>query len=596
MPADRAFRDQNRVETLIAASTTDDLTPVSLEADPATHRLLVTGTITGSPTVNLQDGLGNPITSVAGQLSVTSAAAGHGTVTGTIASAAGPSSSLSVDGFSGAGVLLTGTLSGGPSVKPEVSMDGGTTWVQTFFQSPTTRAVTATVTAIGSYSIVLPGGATHARINYTAGTGTLTYTLTSTTGPTHAETVTTDQTTHGTTDLVASDLTKVAGSAVATAASGIQKVGVTDGSGNAISSVANALSVNVASATNIVTGPGYNAPALGTLTGAGSVTMACQQYSTIAVELYGTYAGAVLVFEQQFDTPSGNWYPIFGQPVTSTQSTQATGVSPATNESRAYQFTVGTAINFRVRATALSSGTLNVFMAETTDNLQYGQNITVLGGINSGATDSGAPIKVGGVFVTTQPTVGNGARVDSQFTARGGLIVATGVDTFNVTASQATGTNLHTVVDSGTITTVSTVTAVTGITNALPAGTNAIGSVNLAPTASGGWSVYFANAIKTTVTISGSAGKLAACSLINIDSAPVYLQVFDTTGAVTLGTTVPSTVIPYPANSTAANGIADRWGSDVGAAIANGIKAAATTTATGASTSTNGLTGMILYK
>jgi hypothetical protein len=41
--------------------------------------------------------------------------------------------------------------------------------------------------------------------------------------------------------------------------------------------------------------------------------------------------------------------------------------------------------------------------------------------------------------------------------------------------TQATGTNLHAVIDSGTI------TAVTGITNALPAGTNIIGSVTPAP-------------------------------------------------------------------------------------------------------------------
>jgi len=47
----------------------------------------------------------------------------------------------------------------------------------------------------------------------------------------------------------------------------------------------------------------------------------------------------------------------------------------------------------------------------------------------------------------------------------------------SITVDQPTGTNLHTVVDSGTITTVSTVTAVTSITNALPAGTNAIGKL-----------------------------------------------------------------------------------------------------------------------
>lgn len=51
--------------------------------------------------------------------------------------------------------------------------------------------------------------------------------------------------------------------------------------------------------------------------------------------------------------------------------------------------------------------------------------------------------------------------------------------TGNVTAIQGTGTNLHTVVDSGTITTVSTVTAVTAISNALPAGNNNIGDVDV---------------------------------------------------------------------------------------------------------------------
>ena len=53
--------------------------------------------------------------------------------------------------------------------------------------------------------------------------------------------------------------------------------------------------------------------------------------------------------------------------------------------------------------------------------------------------------------------------------------VTANAGTGNFTVAQATGTNLHTVVDSGTITTVSTVTAVTAITNALPAGTNLIG-------------------------------------------------------------------------------------------------------------------------
>ena len=59
-------------------------------------------------------------------------------------------------------------------------------------------------------------------------------------------------------------------------------------------------------------------------------------------------------------------------------------------------------------------------------------NQFVAGNVASAATDSGNPVKFGGVFNTTQPTVTTGQRVDAQMTARGGQIVATGVDAFTV--------------------------------------------------------------------------------------------------------------------------------------------------------------------
>jgi len=61
----------------------------------------------------------------------------------------------------------------------------------------------------------------------------------------------------------------------------------------------------------------------------------------------------------------------------------------------------------------------------------------VTGNVASGAADSGNPVKIGYVFNTTQPTVTTGQRVDAQSTARGAAIVATGVDTFNVTVNTA---------------------------------------------------------------------------------------------------------------------------------------------------------------
>jgi hypothetical protein len=66
------------------------------------------------------------------------------------------------------------------------------------------------------------------------------------------------------------------------------------------------------------------------------------------------------------------------------------------------------------------------------------------GNVASSATDSGNPVKIGGPFNTTQPTVTNGQRVDAQMTARGAQIVAPGVDNFAVQVNAAipAGTNL----------------------------------------------------------------------------------------------------------------------------------------------------------
>lgn len=77
----------------------------------------------------------------------------------------------------------------------------------------------------------------------------------------------------------------------------------------------------------------------------------------------------------------------------------------------------------------------------------------------------------------------------SQGQSSGIVVTATNLDIRDLTSAsdsvevkQATGTNLHAVVDSGTITTVSSVTA---ISNALPAGTNNIGDIDVLSIAAG---------------------------------------------------------------------------------------------------------------
>lgn len=48
--------------------------------------------------------------------------------------------------------------------------------------------------------------------------------------------------------------------------------------------------------------------------------------------------------------------------------------------------------------------------------------VAASGSVASGATDSGNPIKIGGRFNTTMPTLTDGQRGDAQFTSRGALI------------------------------------------------------------------------------------------------------------------------------------------------------------------------------
>jgi hypothetical protein len=106
------------------------------------------------------------------------------------------------------------------------------------------------------------------------------------------------------------------------------------------------------------------------------------------------------------------------------------------------------------------------------------------GAAASGAAKSGNPVQVGAVFNTTQPTVTTGQVVEAQATARGAKIVATGVDTFNVT-----------------------------VNTALPAGANTIGSIantSFAATQSGAWNITNISGTVSLPTGAATAAKQPA--------------------------------------------------------------------------------------
>jgi hypothetical protein len=111
---------------------------------------------------------------------------------------------------------------------------------------------------------------------------------------------------------------------------------------------------------------------------------------------------------------------------------------------------------------------------------------------------------------------------------------------------------------------------------------------------------YIANNLKSTVTIGTTLKNynFTGCTLINLEATPSYLQIFDTTGSVTLGTTVPSLVIPIAANATPANGSCNNvfLPKELWLLCRSGtLQAAVTTAATGNTVITTGLSGTIFF-
>lgn len=88
------------------------------------------------------------------------------------------------------------------------------------------------------------------------------------------------------------------------------------------------------------------------------------------------------------------------------------------------------------------------------------------------------------------------------------------------------------------------------------------------------------NALGTSVTtVKASAGRLVYLHCWNPNAAAAYVQVFDISGSVTLGTSTPKLSMAVP--PTNSNGFVLPL---QGIAFANAIKAAATSTATGSTT------------
>lgn len=157
----------------------------------------------------------------------------------------------------------------------------------------------------------------------------------------------------------------------------IGTVRIADGSGNLLTSTTNALDVNIKSGfgTSITANQGTAAaitagwPVIGgeladttgTFTNAtqtNSVTSSnFDGYSTVVVSINGTYGTATGVFEVSDDSGT-TWYSVNAARVDG--SAVETGYTTLTNTNRMWTLSVSGADQFRVRSTAVASGTVNV--------------------------------------------------------------------------------------------------------------------------------------------------------------------------------------------------------------------------------------------
>jgi hypothetical protein len=240
----------------------------------------------------------------------------------------------------------------------------------------------------------------------------------------------------------------------------------------------------------------------------------------------------------------------------------------------------------------------------------FGLALPASGGAVAGGTAT-SPIRIDPTGTTTQPVSWSGQ---------------------SVTVTQGTGTNLHMVCDSGCSGSGSTTPAdafanpttaglsfsllggfngttwdrlrVDGSKNLL-IGLNAVGGASFAqgqrtmansistvpasdytPTAT----PFLNGAVTTAVTVKGSSGFLYSWFLYNPNASVCYLQVFNTT-TPTLGTTVPILSLPVPATSGA-----NIPPGSLATAFNTAISVAATTTPTGSTTCTTGMTVNLWYQ
>lgn len=186
--------------------------------------------------------------------------------------------------------------------------------------------------------------------------------------------------------------------------------------------------------------------------------------------------------------------------------------------------------------------------------------VLIMGAVGAGATDSGNPIKIGGKYNTTLPTLTDGQRGDAQLDTRGNLrVVLSTVDA--TTAFSAGNSTVGSVSPSGTANKLNVVSygLVNDGTNYYQTRGDTTGNWQLqvpATTAVGTIVPTASTVAESGRVLKASAGNLIRIGITTAGSAG-YLMVFNSTTVPADGTVTPLMCRAIGATSTVVYGMAD---------------------------------------
>ena len=239
---------------------------------------------------------------------------------------------------------------------------------------------------------------------------------------------------------------------------------------------------------------GQTSATTGSLTTTSSVSRAVTGYGSVVIGISGTYTGA-FVAEGSDDGGSNYNYTLPMARLDGGATELATG--SLTDTTRGWRVPTAGLTNVRFRATTLASGSASIRITPTAAAAVGVQHVG--GQVASGATDAGNPVKVGGVYNSSLPTLTNGQRGDVQLDASGRQLTA---------------------------------------------------SIGLGATSNGLTHGKARDLANTPTAIKASAGVLYGLQIENTQGAAAYIQIFNVaTGSVTLGTTTPDLEILVAATS-----------------------------------------------